>query len=216
MKLFRIQSTFHLLPQSLLCLFLWMGLGFATIPTSISAQSLSDADGGKLARTRALREASAGGVSANAELNSVFGAPLSPTAARVPASSAATTSTLAQLQLSEKERVGTTGTLALRMIQGLLLCGGVFFIGIFLYRKMTGQKITLRSARRLAIVERCALSSKASLLLCKLDGREVLLAVGADRVTKISAESNIEIYSDEETAHGVIPLTSDLISERMS
>jgi flagellar biogenesis protein FliO len=68
-----------------------------------------------------------------------------------------------------------------RMIGGLLLCLGVFALGMRLMQKQ-GLKRRQGSQRRLEILEKIAISPKSSIALVALDNKEFLVASGSDAV----------------------------------
>ncbi len=69
-----------------------------------------------------------------------------------------------------------------RVVEGLLLTLGVFFIGMWGYRKLSGNSLPKTSARRIKVVERVAVGGKTALVLAEIDGRSVLMSVGSERV----------------------------------
>jgi flagellar biogenesis protein FliO len=72
---------------------------------------------------------------------------------------------------------------SMRMLGGLLLCLGVFAVGI---RYMKRHNLGTHSRpRRMEIRERMALSSKASLTLITIDSKEFLVATSSDSVSII-------------------------------
>ena len=70
-----------------------------------------------------------------------------------------------------------------KVIQGLALILGVFFVGVYAYQKYSGKTVKNAGGRRIRILDRAPLSAKSSLVLARVDNREVLLAVGGDNVT---------------------------------
>ena len=107
-----------------------------------------------------------------------------------------------EAQRSEaREGVATTAApvveggsgLVVRMLEGLVLCAGLFFIGVGVYRRLGGERAMPRG-RRMRVVERMMVAPKTSLVLANVDGREVLLAVG-EKVSLVnlgSGESGVE------------------------
>ena len=73
-----------------------------------------------------------------------------------------------------------------RMVGGLLFCIGVFGAGIHVVKRYGGGAMT-GTKRRLQVVERVPLSAKTSLVLVRLDGKELLLTAGPDRTSLIHA-----------------------------
>lgn len=84
----------------------------------------------------------------------------------------------------------STSTLALRLGKGLLLCLGTLAIGLHFYKRFSGTKGGL-SGRRLQIVERLAISQKGSILLVKVDGKEVLVGIGSDSPRLLSPMTSL-------------------------
>lgn len=89
----------------------------------------------------------------------------------------------------------------LRMVGALFFCLGVFAGGIHLYRRFA-TKGGGGSKRRLVVRERLALSSKSSLTLVSLDGKEFVVASGSEHVTliptnAITANSFSEALTEE-------------------
>lgn len=72
---------------------------------------------------------------------------------------------------------GDGAGMGLRMLEGLVLCTALFFIGLGAYRKITGDR-PMPKGRRMRLVERMIVAPKTSLVLATVDGKEVLLAVG--------------------------------------
>lgn len=67
------------------------------------------------------------------------------------------------------------------MLKGLFLCLGVFFIGVSIYRRLRPQQ-QITTEQRLKVLSRVALTPKSQLILARLDGRDVLVAVGSEQV----------------------------------
>jgi hypothetical protein len=86
---------------------------------------------------------------------------------------------LAQWGVRPDESVSDSG---LKMLKALGLCAGVFLIGIALVKRVRGGA-PARSGQRIKVLERALLAPKTWLVLSEVDGRRVLLAVGADRVS---------------------------------
>lgn len=79
---------------------------------------------------------------------------------------------------------GSVTASCLRMVGALFFCLGVFAGGIHLYRKFA-LKAVGTSKRRMVVRERLALSSKSSLVLVSLDGKEFVVASGSENVTLV-------------------------------
>ena len=73
---------------------------------------------------------------------------------------------------------------AFSMAKGLLLVLGVFFIGVYFFKRFNGVTATGQK-RRMRVLERIPISSKAALVLVEVGGQEVLVSVGSDRVSVI-------------------------------
>lgn len=83
-----------------------------------------------------------------------------------------------------------------RMFGGLLLCLGFLAAGVKLYQRFNPAAVVGR-ARRLEVRERVAISSKSSLTLVALDGKEFLVASGSDAVTIIPTKSKADDLFDQ-------------------
>ena len=68
------------------------------------------------------------------------------------------------------------------MVKSLVLCIGIFLVGVALYKKFA-MKGGTSSGRRIQILERTQLSSRTFLSLVEIDGKTVLLSCGPDRVS---------------------------------
>ncbi|MEN9847101.1 MAG: hypothetical protein RIS36_2248 [Pseudomonadota bacterium] len=68
---------------------------------------------------------------------------------------------------------------ALRMVGGLFLCLGLLGAGVHIYKRYVLPR-SLSSQRRMQVVERLQISSKSSLVLVKLDGREFVMTTGSE------------------------------------
>ncbi|MCB0334266.1 MAG: flagellar biosynthetic protein FliO [Bdellovibrionales bacterium] len=73
----------------------------------------------------------------------------------------------------------------MKVFQGLALCIGVFLIFTYLLKKMHGGTVQSGN-QRLTILEKVPVAPKTSLLLVRVDKRDVLIGVGAEHVTFIS------------------------------
>lgn len=81
---------------------------------------------------------------------------------------------------TEEEPSVTAG----KMFQGLALCMGLFFVVVAILKRAKGAGY-IQAEQRLEVIERIALTQKTSLVLTKLDHREILLAVGGEQVQLI-------------------------------
>ena len=77
---------------------------------------------------------------------------------------------------------GETSQLGFGVLKALGLCVGVFLIGVAVTKRYRGG-VQTGGARRLRVVERVPLSSKTHLVIAEVEGNQVLLAVGPDRVS---------------------------------
>ena len=68
------------------------------------------------------------------------------------------------------------------MVRGLGLCVGLLLVAAALMRRAR-QREGILGARRLEVLERVMVAPKTALVLARVDGRTVLCAVGADRVS---------------------------------
>lgn len=75
------------------------------------------------------------------------------------------------------------------MIQGLILVIGIFFVGIYAYKKFVVKSTTV-SSRRIRLIERNPVTAKTSLVLAEIDGRRFAFAIGSERVTAIDVQSD--------------------------
>jgi flagellar biogenesis protein FliO len=82
------------------------------------------------------------------------------------------------------------------MIGGLFLCFGLFGAGVHLYRRYVIPRAT-SDKRRLQIIERLPLTSKSSLLLVKLDGKEFMLSTGSEATRLIAPPRQSDELFDE-------------------
>lgn len=84
----------------------------------------------------------------------------------------------------------TVGGTAVKLFSALGLALGAFFIGLHVHRRMTGATTPAGRTRRMQIVERLPIASKTALVLVEVDGRPLVLTVGADRVTAIDGHGS--------------------------
>ncbi|MDZ4785052.1 MAG: flagellar biosynthetic protein FliO [bacterium] len=95
--------------------------------------------------------------------------------------------------LPAHQKEASTGSSILRMIEGLVLVAGIFLVGVHLYKKFVLKDKSLPNkfrGRRIKIIERTPISSKASLLLVEIEGKKVLVGVGSENVSITELESN--------------------------
>jgi flagellar biogenesis protein FliO len=85
------------------------------------------------------------------------------------------------------------------MLGGLLLCLALLAAGLKVYQRFN-PTATVGRARRLEVKERVAISSKASLTLVSLDGREFLVASGSEAVSVIPTRTKADDVFDQSLA----------------
>lgn len=96
----------------------------------------------------------------------------------------------------------SSGISGIRVVEGMLLTLGVFFLGVWGYQKMNGHSMPKLSSRRMKVIERISVGSKTSLVLAEIDGRSVLLSVGGERVAFFSDSAWLEgAWEKEQQAH---------------
>lgn len=81
-----------------------------------------------------------------------------------------------------------SGSMALRMIQGLGLVAGLFLIGAHFYKKYT-LKDAPQIAKKIKILERTPLGGKGALILAEVDGQKVLVGMGSDSLSLMKLEA---------------------------
>ena len=85
------------------------------------------------------------------------------------------------------------------MLGAFLLCLGLFAAGIHLYRKYGGV-VARPGARRMAVLERLAVTHKSAVYLLALDGKEFLVTSGPDNLRIMSAPTGASATFDESLA----------------
>ncbi len=83
-----------------------------------------------------------------------------------------------------------TGSMALKMIQGLGIVAGMFLIGAHFYKKYVIKNVS-KPARSIKILERASLGGKSALILAEIEGQRVLVGMGADTVSLMKVESQV-------------------------
>jgi len=77
------------------------------------------------------------------------------------------------------------------IFKGLVLCIGLFLIGVAGYQKFYNKTGSAKGGKRcLQILEKMPLSPKTTLLLVECDGEKLLLTLGNERVTFASTQFN--------------------------
>jgi len=108
--------------------------------------------------------------------------------------------------VSEEARGPEGSGLGLRVLEGLALCLGALFAGLGLYRKFTGDRPMVKG-RRMRVVERVMIAPKTSLVLARVDGKEIVLAVG-DKV------SFLELDTDEQYINEMDLVCRDVVEQQ--
>jgi flagellar biogenesis protein FliO len=102
------------------------------------------------------------------------------------------------MPVASPEDFSTAGAFV-KMLGAFLFCLGLFAAGIHLYRKYGG--VTARpGARRMAVLERLAVTHKSAVYLVSLDGKEFLLTSGPDNLRIVSAPTSSSATFDESLA----------------
>jgi flagellar biogenesis protein FliO len=92
-----------------------------------------------------------------------------------------------------------SGSMALRMIQGLGLVSGLFLIGAHFYKKYT-LKDAPQITKKIKILERTPLGGKGALILAEVDGQKVLVGMGSDSLSLMKLEvSTVKLEEAVET-----------------
>jgi len=81
----------------------------------------------------------------------------------------------------------------LRLGQGLAICLGVFFIGIYGYKKLYPGRV-VGGKSRMKVIERLSLSSRSAVILVEVDGAEIVLGVGSEPPTILSKRSKSDEF----------------------
>ena len=77
---------------------------------------------------------------------------------------------------------GDIALTGVRVLEGLLLCLGVLALGVYIAKRF-GFKPAGGAARKIKLIERTPLSSRTALVLAEIEGKTVLISVGAERVS---------------------------------
>jgi len=83
-----------------------------------------------------------------------------------------------------EDDLGKTG---FRLMKGLLLCLGVFAIGIYIAKRL-GLKPAVAGGKKIRILDRAALTPRSSLVLVEAEGKSVLVAVGSEHVALLEVK----------------------------
>ena len=106
----------------------------------------------------------------------------------------------------DEGRVPESSSMGLRVLEALALCVGVLFAGLGLYRKFTGDR-PVAKGRRMRVVERVMVAPKTSLVLARVDGKEIVLAIG-DKV------SFLELDTDEQYINEMDLVCRDVVEQQ--
>jgi flagellar biogenesis protein FliO len=79
------------------------------------------------------------------------------------------------------------GLSPMRSFEALAICLGVFLIGVH-FLKRFNKNVVPGNSKRMKVIERMALSQKTALVLAQVDGKSILLSVGAERVTALQMQ----------------------------
>lgn len=112
----------------------------------------------------------------------------------------------ATVEVSKPEN--NTGSMALRMIQGLGIVVGLFIIGAHYYKKYV-IKSEPKQTRSIKIVERTPLGSKNALILAEIEGQRVLVGLSAESISLIKLEAPV-VKLEESIMEGSEELWFDL------
>jgi flagellar biosynthetic protein FliO len=77
------------------------------------------------------------------------------------------------------------------MLQGLFLCLGILLIGTYLVKRFKSVSVE-GTKRRMQVLEKLAISPKTSLVLVEVDGKKLVLGVGAEKVSFSSLSAGAE------------------------
>ncbi len=85
------------------------------------------------------------------------------------------------------EEKTSTSQVGFKMLEGLGICLGIFLVGVHFYKRyaLKGQAATIR---RLQVIEKLPVSSKAAVLLIQAEGKKYLIGVGGERISLLHAE----------------------------
>jgi flagellar biogenesis protein FliO len=83
------------------------------------------------------------------------------------------------------------------MVKGLAFCLGLFFIGIYLVRRVKGGQ-PISSKRSLKVLERLPLSNRCSICVVAFENQKMVLTVGSDQVT-VLRDDQFLLSHDEAT-----------------
>jgi flagellar biogenesis protein FliO len=120
----------------------------------------------------------------------------------------------ASTQQAASENISTSSAASSlwQMLQGLGICVGTFLVGVHFWKRSRKTLGAVPSARRLRVVERLGLGSKHAIALVEVDGRSVLVGMGAGTIAlaDMEAAASLRILKDfqelqESETHTVSP-----------
>lgn len=85
---------------------------------------------------------------------------------------------MAKFRTEAETNVAASG---MRMVKALGICLGLFFIGVYLYKRFAHKAVIIPS-RRMRVIDRVSVAAKTTLVLVEVEGRTVLMAVGGEKV----------------------------------
>lgn len=91
------------------------------------------------------------------------------------------------------EEQPSLGGAGFKMIQALGLCVGILLIGLHFFKKYNARSMNAGGGRRMRVIERMSIGPKTALVLVELEGKRLLLSVGADRVSHITTDAQDEL-----------------------
>ncbi|MDC0358692.1 flagellar biosynthetic protein FliO [Oligoflexia bacterium] len=97
-----------------------------------------------------------------------------------------------------------------RMLQGLAICVGVFLVGVYFIKRFGKQK-NYYPDKHLNILERMPLTQKTALLLVEVNGENVLLSVGSDRVNFLKTQDAVAKVESKEQVKDKFDKSLDVI-----
>jgi len=108
----------------------------------------------------------------------------------------------------EEPLISTFGS---KIILGLGLCMIVLLGGVAVARRC--GLVDARSTRRtMKVIERLPLSAKSSLCVVEIEGKNIILAVGSERVTVVKSENDVLTNSSQLSFEDLVCDGSDAVS----
>lgn len=112
-------------------------------------------------------------------------------------------------KLAESEFTPDKSSIAVRMIQGLMLCIGMLLVGAWAYKKFSKKSGVGGSSKRLRVIDRIPITAKSSVALVSVDGKEVLVALGSEHISIVSLENQVLPISTADLRGALEPLQID-------